>query len=283
LEDRARKLSRDSQDRIADSSAMANESLSAIQIVQAFTAQSAKSDARFALSVERFLRNRRQPHLCARRTNRNRHPDCFWRHCRTVVAWGMPRLSIGSLSAGTLSQFVLYAVLVAGSVGTLAEVWGDIQRASGATGRPGVELLNIPVDIAAPATPKHLPMPIKGAVEFHAVTFTSAARPERSALRDINFAIAPGRRPWPSWGHQELARQRSSSCCCVSGDPTKGAVTIDGVDIRDLDPIELRRTLGLVPQDAILFAGSVADNIRYGRLDANDDEVMAAAKVSRRP
>ena len=271
-----RRLSRDSQDRIADSSAMANESLSAIQIVQAFTREG-EERRRFAAGVERSFQT------AVSRT--------FARAGLTAIVilivfgaivgllWhGASQVINGSLTAGTLSQFVLYAVLVAGSVGTLAEVWGDIQRASGATERL-IELLNIPVDIAAPAKPKHLPVPVMGAVEFHAVSFTYAARPERSALRDITIAIAPGETV-AIVGPSGAGKTTIFQLLLRFRDPTKGAITIDGLDIRDLDPIDLRRTLGLVPQDTILFAGSVADNIRYGRLDARDEEVEAAARVA---
>ncbi len=271
-----RRLSRDSQDRIADSSAMANESLSAIQIVQAFTRE-AEERRRFAASVERSF------DTAVSRT--------FARAGLTAIVilivfgaivgllWhGASQVIAGELTAGTLSQFVLYAVLVAGSVGTLAEVWGDIQRASGATERL-IELLNIPIDIAAPKKPQHLPTPIQGAVSFHAVTFTYAARPERSALRDINIDIRPGETV-AIVGPSGAGKTTIFQLLLRFRDPTIGAITIDGIDIRDLDPTELRRTLGLVPQDTILFAGSVADNIRYGRLDASDEDVEAAAKVA---
>jgi ATP-binding cassette subfamily B protein len=271
-----RRLSRDSQDRIADSSAMAGESLNAIQIVQAFTRE-AEERRRFSATVERSFE-----------TAINR---TFARAGLTAIVilivfgaivallWhGASQVISGAITAGTLSQFVLYAVLVAGSVGTLAEVWGDIQRASGATERL-IELLNIPVDIAAPAHPLKLPQPLSGHVRFNAVTFTYPTRPERSALHEVSLDIKPGETV-AIVGPSGAGKTTVFQLLLRFRDPNQGSITIDGVDIRDLDPVDLRGVLGLVPQDTILFAGSVADNIRYGRLEASDSEVEAAAKIA---
>ncbi len=271
-----RRLSRDSQDRIADSSATAGESLNAIQIVQAFTRED-EERRRFAATVERSFET------AIRRT--------YARSILTAIVimivfgavvgllWhGATQVISGSLSAGTLSQFVLYAVLVAGSVGTLAEVWGDIQRASGATERL-IELLNIPIDIAAPAVPAQLPQPVRGAVRFDEVTFAYPTRVERSALRSISFEAKPGE-TIALVGPSGAGKTTIFQLLLRFRDPDIGTVSIDGIDVKSLDPKALRGALGLVPQDTILFAGTVADNIRYGRPDAAMAEVEAAAHIA---
>lgn len=273
---RVRALSRRSQDRVADVGAYAEEMINAIRTVQAFTHEEAdRADFRarvadsFNVAVSRI------------------RVRAFLNAVVILLAFGAVAFVLwvggydvvqGRMSGGQLSAFVFYAILVAFAVGTLSEVFGDLQRAAGATERL-LDLLAIKSDIAAPEHPSALPVPPQGRVNFESVTFFYPARPDRPALDDFSLAIEPGETValvGPSGAGKTTVFQTLLRFYDVS----RGAVRLDGVDIRDVDPKELRRRIGLVAQDPVIFSTSALENIRYGRPEASETEVRAAAEVA---
>ncbi|MBX3693248.1 ABC transporter transmembrane domain-containing protein [Dokdonella sp.] len=270
---RVEKLARESQDRIADSAAIASESLVAIHAVQAYTREPHEGD-RYAGAVARALATaRRRIGTTALLTAL---VILLGFGAITLVLWaGAHAVIAGEMNAGVLAQFVLYAVVAAGSVGGLTEVWGELLRCAGALGRIG-ELLDTAPAITAPAAPHDLPVPVRGALQLEGVSFHYPSRPGRASLEGIDLTIAPGETValvGPSGAGKTTVFQLLQRF----HDPQQGRITLDGVDLRDLDPAELRRHFALVPQDPVLFGASIADNIRFGRLDAGQAEVEAAA------
>jgi len=175
-------------------------------------------------------------------------------------------------------QFVIYAVMVAGSTGDLSEIWGELQRAAGATERLG-ELLAAKDTITDPARPNALPRPVKGAIRFDNVTFHYPSRPAQSALESMNLEVSAGETValvGPSGAGKTTVIQLIQRFW----DPEAGRITLDGMDLRDLARADFRRAIALVPQDPVIFAASARDNIRFGRPDATDGEVEAAAKAA---
>jgi len=271
-----RRLSRDSQDRLADTSAHAAETLSAMQVVQAFTHEKVDRD-RFSLAVE-------QSFWVAKRR-------IIARSILTAVAivlvfsgvvgllWvGAHDVLSGTMTGGVLSQFVLYAVLCATSIGALSEVWGDIQLAAGATERL-VELLEETPTIAAPEHPLHLPHPVQGMISFKNVQFNYPSRPDQAALKDFSLTVNPGETValvGPSGAGKSTVFQLLPRFY----DRQQGEIFVDGVDVMALDPTELRQSLSSVPQETVIFGMSVLDNIRFGRPDATQAEVEAAAQAA---
>jgi ATP-binding cassette subfamily B protein len=193
----------------------------------------------------------------------------LWTGGREVVA--------GRLSGGTLSAFVFYAVLVASSAASMSEVWGEVQRAGGAAERLG-ELLDQRPAIRAPAHPRPLP-PVSGRVAFDGVTFRYPSRPERPALQDVSFALAPGETV-ALVGPSGAGKSTVFQLLLRFHDPDQGRVLLDGADLRDLDPAAFRARIALVPQEPAIFGASVAENIRFGRPDATDAELRAAARAA---
>jgi ATP-binding cassette subfamily B protein len=194
----------------------------------------------------------------------------LWVGARDVIAHTM--------TAGELMQFILYAVLVASGFGALSETWGDLQRAAGATERL-MELLHVEPDVKAPATPFSLPEPSRGAVAFENVTFRYPSRPDYAALDGFSLRIEPGEAialVGPSGAGKSTVFQLLLRYFAAQD----GRILFDGVDVADLDPTDLRKHIALVAQDPAIFSGTIADNIRYGRLDATDDEVRAAAEAA---
>jgi ATP-binding cassette subfamily B protein len=273
---RVRRLARASQDRIGDVGAYVDEALHEIRTVQAYGHEPV--DRRhFADRVEDAF-------ATAKRRVRQRALLVAVVIMLTfgavgVILWvGGHDVLAGRLSAGELSAFVFYAVIVASAVGTISEVIGDIQRAAGATERL-FELLAVEPAIRAPADPVELPAPGLGTVDFDAVSFNYPSRPDTPALADVSFSIAAGERV-ALVGPSGAGKTTVFQLLLRFYDPQSGAVRIDGVDVVRADPVAVRRRLAVVPQDPVIFAASVLDNVRYGRPDASDAEVRAACEAA---
>jgi len=273
---RLRGLSRQNQDWIAASSGNASEALLAVQTVQAYTHEDA-SRAEFGAVTERaFDAARKRVGTRAVMTV----IVIFLVFAGVVgVLWiGARDVRAGGMSVGELVQFVIYAVLVAGSVGALSEIWGELQRAAGATERL-TELLAVEDSVKDPAEPALLPRPVRGQIGFEGVTFHYPARPQTSALEGIDLHVAPGETValvGPSGAGKSTVIQLLQRFY----DPQSGRVTIDGVDLRDMARRDFRRHIALVPQDPVIFAATARENIRFGRPEASDAEVEAAARAA---
>ncbi len=273
---RVRTLSRDSQDRIADASAMAGEILNAMPTVQAFTHEHIES-SRFGASVEsafatamRRIRARSLLTMLAIVLVFGTIVFVLWLGAHAVIA--------GSMTGGDLGQFILYASIVAGSIGALSEVMGEAQRAAGATERL-LELLGAKSNIRNPAAPVALPARTASgaALALNDIVFHYPSRPETAALSHVNLQIAPGETV-ALVGPSGAGKTTLFQMFLRFYDPQAGAVTLDGVDIRSLDLHTLRDAIGIVPQDTVIFSADAMENIRYGRAGATDEEVIAAAK-----
>ena len=274
---RVRSLSRLAQDTLADSAAFAQERLSAVTTVQsnlqegfsrtafgkatgiAFGAAARRTMARAVLTAAIIF------------VSLGAIVGLLWFGAREVMT--------GNMSGGTLGQFVIYAVLAASSLGQLSEVWGEVQLAAGAAERISELLDEVPA-IAAPASPVTLPTPAKGEVAFDKVTFNYPARPQISALRAVSFTVAPGETV-AIVGPSGAGKTTIFALIQRFFDPQSGSVKIDGVDVREADPPAVRARIAVVPQETVIFSGSVLDNIRFGRPEASDEDVKAAAKAAR--
>ena len=273
---RVRKLSRDSQDRIADVGSFVEETLAAIRTVQAYTHE-AIDRALFGKRVEeafdvaiRRVRVRALMTVIVIVLVFGAVGIILWIGGHDVVA--------GRLTPGELSAFVIYSVVVAGSVGAISEVIGDLQRAAGATERL-FGLLAIESEIRAPAAPKPLPSPAAGALSFDAVRFHYPSRPDWAALEGFSLDVKPGERV-ALVGPSGAGKSTVFQLLLRYYDPQAGSVRLDGVELRDADPVDVRRRLGLVAQDPVVFSANAWENIRYGRPDASDAEVRAAAEAA---
>ncbi|SEA55815.1 ABC transporter transmembrane domain-containing protein [Rubrimonas cliftonensis] len=273
---RVRKLSRESQDRVADASAMASETLLAAQTVQAYTHE-ARARARFGGLVEQaFTAARRRVEARAALTVIviflvfTGVVGVMWIGARDVMA--------GEKTAGELGQFIFYAAFVAGAVGALSEVWGELMRAAGATERL-VELLEAEDAVEQSATPKPPATPARGAIRFEGVGFRYPARPQAAALSEIGFEIAPGETV-ALVGPSGAGKTTIFQLLLRFYDASAGAITVDGVDVRDMSAEGLRSRFALVPQEPAIFADTARENIRFGRPGATDAEVETAAKAA---
>jgi ATP-binding cassette subfamily B protein len=270
---RVRSLSRAAQDRVADSSGLAGETLNAMQTIQAFTLEALQSrrygeavDAGFTTAIRR---NRIRALLTALGT-------MLVMAAITLVLWlGARDMLAGRMTGGALLQFLVYAVIVSGSAATLIEQWGEVQRAAGAMERL-VELLHAQPGIAAPAVPVPLPQRARGALRFAGVSFHYPSRPDTAAVQEIELEIAPGETV-AFVGPSGAGKSTLFQLALRFYDPARGQVLLDGIDIARADPVALRRQIGLVPQDTVLFGASARDNIRYGKPDADDAAIEAAA------
>ncbi|MBB1061154.1 ABC transporter transmembrane domain-containing protein [Marilutibacter spongiae] len=273
---RLQKISRSAQDRVADANALANETLGAVGTVQAH-AREPYERGRFGDAI-----------ATAVATARRRIQAQAWVTAIaillvfgaiTLVLWsGAHDVAAGRMSAGTLAQFVLYALIGGGSVGALAEVWNELQRAAGGMGRIS-ELLHVDNRINAPATPRPLPAPVQGSIAFDQVTFHYPARPDLPALDGFDLRVRPGETV-ALVGPSGAGKSTVLSLLLRFHDPDRGVVRVDGVDIAELEPAQLREAIALVPQQPTIFAASARENIRYGRLDADDDAIDAAMQAA---
>jgi ATP-binding cassette subfamily B protein len=273
---RVRRLSRDSQDRIADSSGLAGETLNAMQTIQDYTLEEQQS-RRYSGAVEASFqtairRNKVRALLTALGTMLVMGAITFvlWLGARAVLAQEM--------TGGQLLQFLIYAGVVSGSAAALIEQWGEVQRAAGATERL-VELLQAEPQIRAPADPVALPARVSGALRFENLRFNYPSRPGQSALDGLDLAIAPGETV-AIVGPSGAGKSTLLQLLLRFYDPQGGRILLDGVDISKTDPVALRRQIGLVPQETMLFGASARENIRYGRPEADDAAVEAAAAAA---
>lgn len=273
---RLRVISRENQDWIAASSGNAGEALSAVQTVQAFTHEG-QSIARFSELTETSYEVSKQ------RIKTRAYLTViviFLVFAGIVgVLWiGANDVRFGTMSEGTLVQFVIYSVMVAGSVAALSEIWSELQRAAGATERL-VELLNADDSVQDPAQPAAMPKPARGEITFDGVRFHYPTRADNAALDDVSFRIEPGETVafvGPSGAGKTTIIQMIQRFY----DPQRGQVAIDGMALNDMNRSTFRQEIALVPQDPVIFAASARDNIRFGRLDATDAEVEAAAEAA---
>ena len=276
LGQRVRSHSRSSQDRIADIGAMAVETLSAMKVVQAF-GQETREQGRFAAAVDRsFAAAKRRIGIRAAMTALV--IGLLFGSIVMLLWFTVSDVAAGRLSGGSLGAFVITALLVGGAFGALTEVYGDLLRAAGAADRLAELLAEVP-EIAAPANPVPLPEPAKGSLAFEDVTFRYPTRPEVSALNQLSLSVAPGETVavvGPSGAGKTTLFQLAERFY----DPEGGRVTIDGVDLRDADPAAVRARIAMVPQETVIFAASARDNLRYGRWDASDEQLWAAAEAA---
>ena len=273
---RVRASSRESQDWIAQSSGKASEALSAVQTVQAFTHED-RTRADFALVTERsFDSAQRRIGVRAVMT----FFVIFLAFAGVVgVLWvGARDVRAGMMTPGELVQFLIYAVLVAGAVGALSEIWGELQRAAGATERL-VEMLHATDPVQDIPSPLVLPRPVRGEVQFDNVRFTYPTRPDAPALKGISLVVRPGETV-ALVGPSGAGKSTVFQLLLRFFDPQAGAVMLDGVDLRNLARADFRSAMALVPQDPVIFAISARENIRFGRPAATDAEVEVAAQAA---
>ena len=273
---RVRKYSRSSQDRIADIGAMVVETFGAMKVVQAF-GQERREAERFGKAVDNsFTAAKRRITIRAIMTAL---VIGLLFGAVTLLMWStFADVAAGRLSAGSLTAFIFTAGLVTGAFTALTEVYGDLLRASGAAERLA-ELLNEQPEIRAPAVPTVLPVPARGTLAFEHVEFRYPTRRDVAALHDFSLSVAPGETVaivGPSGAGKTTLFQLIQRFY----DPDAGRVLIDGVDLRDADPAEVRTRIAMVPQETVIFGASARDNLRYGRWDAHDDELWAAAEAA---
>lgn len=273
---KVKRLSRESQDRIADSSAMAGEILNAMPTVQSYT-QEGNEAARFKQRIEVSFKT-----AVARIRIRALMAAVVIAGISSAIVFvlwvGARQVSQGSLSSGEFASFILYAGLVASSVSTMAEVWGDIMRAAGAAGRL-LELLQAEAQIEDPAQPSHIPQPEQASIQFDNVSFHYPANPGRTAIDQLSIEILPGETV-ALVGPSGAGKSTMFQLLLRFYDITSGSLKINGVDIRALSLAELRGMMAIVPQEPVIFSANALENIRYGRPDASDAEVIAAARAA---
>ena len=273
---RLRKLSKENQDWIANSSGNAAEYLGAVQTVQAFTHEALTRKSFDVVSEKSFVVARRRIFARAWMTA----IVIFLVFAGVVgVLWiGANDVRTDQMPAGTLVQFLIYSIMVAGGVAALSEIWGELQRAAGATERL-VELLAIEDAVQDPTAPKSLPTRVSGAITFDAVTFHYPQRPNIVALDEVAFQVAAGETV-AIVGPSGAGKSTIMQMLLRFYDPEIGGITIDGVNLRDMARHDFRKHIALVPQDAAIFALSAMENIRFGRPEASDEDVIAAAEAA---
>ena len=273
---RLRGLGRENQDLIAASSGLASEALSAVQTVQSFTHED--------LTRADFARVTEQSFTSARIRIGTRAQMTviviFLVFAGVVgVLWmGARDVRTGSMSPGALVQFLIYAVMTAGAVGALSEIWGELQRAAGATERL-VEMLQATDTVQDPANPRRLAQPVRGEITFDNVMFNYPARPNHRALRGISLHVNPGETV-ALVGPSGAGKSTILQLLMRFYDPQSGSISLDGVDLRQMARAEFRHAIATVPQDPVIFAASARENIRFGRPEASDAQVEAAASAA---
>ncbi|RYY04782.1 MAG: ATP-binding cassette domain-containing protein [Gammaproteobacteria bacterium] len=272
---RVRKLSRDSQDRVADSSALAGEVLNAMPTVQSYT-QETRESSRFNVSVETAFETALS-RIRARSFLTVVVIVLVFAAISFVLWLGAKAVIAGQMTGGELSQFIMYAVVTAGAIGAITEVWGELQRAAGATERL-MELLHIESPVVETTQPKKLPQGGDG-IEFENVNFSYPSRPDTLALKNFSLKIRHGEHV-ALVGPSGAGKTTLFQLLFRFYDPQSGAVRFNGVDLRDLTFNDARQPFSVVLQETIIFAGSVIDNIRYGHPDATFEEVKHAATMA---
>lgn len=273
---RVRKLSRRNQDRLADVGTYVGETLGNIKTVQAYNHE-AQDQAQFGQRVELTFQNA-VGHIRQRATMIALVILLVMSAVSMMLWVGGHDVMRGEITGGQLAAFVFYAVIVGSSLGVLSESWGDLQRAAGATDRL-MELLSAPNEITAPPVPLTLPARSQGQLQLNHLSFAYASRPDTLALNDIHLSVTPGSRV-ALVGPSGAGKSTLFDLILRFYDPSAGGVSIDGIDIRQLDPHQWRQQLGLVPQQPALFTGTLAENIRYGKPDASDAELEQAARAA---
>jgi ATP-binding cassette subfamily B protein len=273
---RLRTLSRENQDWIAASSGNASEALTSVQAVQAFTHEPQTRTAFGKMTEESY----RSAKVRIKTRSVMTVIVIFLTFAGIVsVLWiGARDVRSDNMSAGELIQFLIYAVMVAGAVGALSEIWGELQRASGATERLQ-ELLATEDPVVDRVHPLPLPRPVRGEIAFEQVLFRYPARPETAALDGVDLVVTPGETV-ALVGPSGAGKTTVLQLLLRFYDPQAGRITIDGMDLKLMARDDFRRAIALVPQDPVIFAGSARENIRFGRPDATDAEVEAAARAA---
>lgn len=268
-----RRRSRLAQDTLADASAYAVEAIGAIRTLQAFTNERFAS-SRFAVQVERAF-NAAKSSFTARAMLTAFGMFVVFASVVAVMWMGSKDVLAGRISGGALGQFVLYSVFAAGALGQLSEVWGELSQAAGAAERLA-ELFQIEPEIRAPANPKALPEPGAGAVRFDHVSFSYPSTTDERVVDGIDIDIAAGETV-AVVGPSGAGKSTLFHLLMRFYDPKAGHVSLDGIDLREADPEEVRRRIALVPQDTVIFGATVKENLLYGRPDASDEDIRAAA------
>jgi ATP-binding cassette subfamily B protein len=271
---RVRAISKRSQDRIAEVGTVTGEVLGAMKIVQAFNQQGREAE-RFTAATESVFSTARK--RIALRALMTFIVISLMFSAITFVIWqGAVDVAAGRMTGGTIAAFVLYGGLLAGAFGALSEVYGDLLRAAGASDRLN-ELLSAEPEIKAPPNPQPLPEPAEGRLEFRAVEFRYPTRPDVSALHDFTLEVRVGERlavVGPSGAGKSTIFQLAQRFY----DPQAGSVLIDGVDLKNADPADIRGRIAMVPQETVIFAASARDNLRYGNWAAGEEELWDAAR-----
>ncbi|MFD1704253.1 ABC transporter transmembrane domain-containing protein [Methylopila henanensis] len=269
-----RRRSRAAQDTLAEASALAGETIGAMRSVQAVNAE-ARVAGRFRAAVEDAYAAAERS-IGARAVLTAIAIFLIFASVVAVLWYGATGVLAGTMTPGTLGQFVLYAVFAAGAIGELSNVWGELSQASGSAERLN-ELLEVRPGVTDPASPVRLPEPPRGELAFESVGFAYPGAPERAVLRDVSFRVRPGETV-AIVGPSGAGKSTLINLALRFYDPTAGRVTLDGVDIRAATLEDVRARLALVPQDPVVFAATARENVRLGRQAATDDEVEAAAR-----
>lgn len=271
---RVRAISTRSQDRIADVGAVTSEVLGAMKIVQAFNQQGREAE-RFSEATESVFKTAKK-RIALRAVMTATIIAVIFSSITLIIWQGAIDVAAGRMTGGTIAAFVLSGGLLAGAFGALSEVYGDLLRAAGASERLN-QLLNAEPDIKAPTNPVALPVPAEGRLKFEDVTFHYPTRKDTSALDGFSLEVRPNERlavVGPSGAGKTTLFQLAQRFY----DPENGRVLLDGVDLKDADPADVRQRIAMVPQDVVIFAASARDNLRYGNWDATEDEIWQAAR-----
>ncbi|MBL6767759.1 MAG: ATP-binding cassette domain-containing protein [Candidatus Micropelagos sp.] len=268
-----RRLSRASQDRIADTSAMASETIQSIQVVQAFTHEE-EDRRKFSEIVENSFATAKM-RVMARSLLTALAFTLVFAGVVGILWLGAQKVVTGDMTSGTLGQFIIYAILCSTAIAALSEVWGDIQLAAGATERL-VEILEVEPQIKAPQNPVHMPERINGHVDFKDVTFHYPTRPKIAALDSFSFSVSPGETV-ALVGPSGAGKSTVFQLLMRFYDPSAGFVGLDEVNLQQADPLDIRQQISIVPQETVIFADTVYQNILFGRPSASANEVYAAA------